>query len=232
MKKFFYLAMALCMGFAMTSCDDEDESDVATLTFEGSYWTALIDDPQYNGPLIYSADEYKWEDNKTKLSSECVKADWTMWDMGYGWNNGIAISNYIDADESHADYLHQLSVPKSNGSSNFAIVWDNNSALTFADGAARVIKAIQFTNTTYTLGYLKNKLAEGYKFSVKATGMVGDSETGSVEIVLAENTTAVESWEKADLSSLGAVTSVVFTFATDDSYAPKYFAFDNVVVEK
>ena len=230
MKKYFYLVVALCMGFAMTSCDeDEEEIKTATLDFEGSYWTALIDNPQYNGPLIYSADEYKWEDSKTNLSSECSKADWTQWGYGYGWGNGIAISNYVDAE--NVGYQYQLSVPKSNGSKNFAIVWDNNSTLTFADGKARVIEKMQVINTTYALGTITQSLGDGFKFVVKATGMVGDQEKGSVEIVLAEDNSAVDSWKKVNLSSLGAVTSVVFTFESTVSSTPKYFAFDNVVVE-
>ena len=232
MKKFLYLAMALCVGFAMTSCDDDDDVKTAILSFEGDEWTALIDNAQYGGTLIYSADEYKWTDSKTGLSSECTKDDWTMWGYGYGWKNGIAISNYIDSDiENHADYHYQLSVPKSNGSKNFAVVWDNESKLTFADGKARVIKSMQVMNTTYAMGYLKNNMAEGYKFVVKATGMMKETETGSIDIVLAENTTAIENWKRIDLSKLGAVTSVAFTFESTESGTPKYFAFDDVVVE-
>lgn len=234
MKKYFYLAVALCMGFAMTSCSDDDEPEVkhyAVLSFEGEQWNRLVDDAQYGGTLIYSPDEYKWTDELTQLSSECVKADWTMWGMGYGWNNGIAVSNYIDADiENHAAYTYQMSVPKDNGSKNFAVVWDNNSTLTFADGKARVINSMQVMNTTYALGNIKKALGEGFKFVAKATGMVGGQETGSVEIVLAEGTTAVEDWTLVNLSSLGAVTSVVFTFEGTDKDTPKYFAFDNVNV--
>ena len=233
MKKYFYLAVALCMGFAMTSCDDDDDVPpvvkTATLDFEGDKWTKLIDNPQYGGPLIYSADEYKWEDSNTKLSSECIKADWTQWDMGYGWNNGIAISNYVDAE--HATYMYQLSVPKTNGSKNFAVVWDSNSALTFTDGKAHVIKSMQIMNTTYGLGSIKTSLGEGFKFAVKVVGMVGEVEKGNLEIVLAEGNTAVEDWTTVDLSSLGAVTSVVFNFESTDENTAKYFAFDNVVVE-
>ncbi len=320
MRKFFYLAFVLCMGLAVTSCNDDEEERVdlvvqtewqmsadqltATegvefvlapqysgadkktvwewqlndetigeepvlrytfaeegtyvvyltainksgsgvgysytitvkpahmLDFEGDYWSNLIDNAQYGGLLIYSPDEYKWKDESTTLSSECVKDDWTMWDMGWGWKNGIAISNYIDADvENHASYLYQLSVPKSNDSSNFAIVWDDGSAMTFADGEAHVIKRMQVMNTTYALGTIKKELGENYKFAVKVTGKNGDTETGSLEIVLAEGETAVEDWQDVDLSSLGEVTGIEFTFVATEASTPKYFAFDNVVVK-
>ena len=37
-----------------------------TLTFEGEYWDALVDNPQYGGPLLYgdmvSGVDYSWVD--------------------------------------------------------------------------------------------------------------------------------------------------------------------------
>ena len=54
MKKIYFMAMLLCAGFAFTSCDEDDElepnaveDNTLTLTFEGSYFDALIDSPQY-----------------------------------------------------------------------------------------------------------------------------------------------------------------------------------------
>ena len=46
-----------------------------TLTFEGSKWDALIDSPQYGGPLLYgdmvSGVDYSWVDEgNTFLASE------------------------------------------------------------------------------------------------------------------------------------------------------------------
>ena len=242
MKKYFLAFAVLAMGtVCFTSCGDDDDvvnEQTKVLTFEGDKFTALIDNPQYGGALLYSADEYKWTDtDNTELSGECVKADWTQWDMGYGWSNGLAISNYLDADATHGTSTYQLSVPKSNGSNNFAVVYGNNSILTFADGQAHVIKKMQVMNTTYALysswAGIKGDLADGYKFAVTVTADNGASK----EIVLAENTTAIEDWTSVDLSSLGAVKSVTFTFSGTNSgdyglNTPAYVAIDNIVVVK
>lgn len=241
MKKYLLMAAALFMGAAMfTSCsddDDEPKEKVAVVNFEGEYFDQLIDDPQYGGALIYSADEYTWTDAKTTLSSSCEKEDWTQWGMGYGWHNGIAISNYVDADET-AGYQKQLSVPVGNGSNNFAVVWDNESAIAFADGSAHVLKSMDVCLTTYTYNNVKKNLGEGYEFKAVATGTKADGTTSTLDIILAHGDKAVTNWTKVDLSALGAVTSVSFTFDGSDKSGyqgglatPKYFAIDNIVVK-
>lgn len=226
MKRFYTLSMALCAFVSVFAQN--------VVTFEGDYFNALIDNPQYGGALIYSGDEYKWTDAETSLSSMCDKADWSQWGMGFGWNNGCAISNYVDATAT--SYQGQLSVPASNGSSNFVIVWDDNSYLEFADGKARIIKSIDVINTSYALSNINKNCGDGYFFKAVATGYNGEEETGKVDIMLAEGENVVDAWTRVDLSALGAVTKVVFTFDGSDrsSYGvstPKYFALDNVALE-
>lgn len=244
MKKFIFMAAALVMGSAMfTSCSKEDEvkENLVQVTFEGDYFTKLIDTPQFKGALLYSANEYKWTDAATSLSSSCRKDDWSVWGEKYagqfGWGNGIAISNYVDADET-ASSNKQLSVPASNGSSNFAIVWDDDSQLAFADNTAHVIKTMQVSPTTYCLNNVKKAAGEGYEFKVIATGTKADGTTSTLDIVLAKGSDVKTSWFTVDMSTLGAVKSVSFKFdGTDKSQygglsTPKYFALDNVVVVK
>ena len=244
MKKFLLAFAVLAMGtVTFTSCgdDDEDAPRTAVLTFEGDQFSALIDYPQYGGALLYSGSDYNWTDaDNTEISGTAVKADWGS--FGWGITNAVAISNYIDDDFANdADYMHQLSVPKSNGSANFAIVWGDGATLSFADGNAHVIKSMQVINTTYALGdaeakqwgSIKAGLGDGYKFAVTVTADNGSTK----EIVLAEGNTAIEDWTNVDLSSLGAVKTLTFTFDGTDSgewglNTPKYVAIDNVVVEK
>lgn len=237
MKKYFLMAATLIMGAAMfTSCskDDEPKETTCTVTFEGEYFTKLIDNPQYGGPLIYSPGMYTWQDATSMLASYCEKADWTEYGMGYGWDKGIAISNYID-NSTTVSYDKQLSVPESNGSSNFAVVWENGSQLSFADGKARVIKSMDVCLTTYTLRNIQKNCGEGYEFKVIAEATLADGTTKSLDIVMAKDKAFCEKWMTASLESLGAVKSLTFTFdGTDKSTyglsTPKYFAFDNVVV--
>lgn len=243
MKKYFSFVVALVLGVAMvSSCSDDENGGLAVVNFEGEYFADLIDDPQYNGPKIYSTDEYKWQDKATTLSSECIAEDWSIWGPQYagmfGWANGIAISNYVDNDPE-ASYLKQLSVPVSNGSQQFAVVWDNGSALTFADGKDHIVSGMQIINTTYALNNIKKNYGDGYEFYVTATGKKADgTETGKVKITLAKDSEAIEDWTLVALSTLGAVNSISFVFDGTDKNSrgglntPKYFAFDNVVIVK
>ncbi|MBQ0022239.1 MAG: DUF4465 domain-containing protein [Prevotellaceae bacterium] len=222
------------MNYIINGASDK----TATLDFEGDYFTKLIDNPQYNGPLIYSADEYKWVDDATQLSSFCESEDWSKWGEAYagmfGWSFGIAISNYID-DSEKASYDKQLSVPVSNGSKNFAVVWDNGSSLSFADGSAHIIKSMDVCLTTYTLRNVQSNCGEGYEYKTIANATLADGSTKAIDIVLASGRTAVDNWKTVSLEELGAVKSISFTFdGTDKSNygvsTPKYFALDNVVV--
>ena len=241
MKKYLLAFAVLLMGTAtFTSCGDDDDAtpQTAVLTFEGDKFSALIDNPQYNGPLLYKSDSYQWADDNTGLSCNfTLNGSW-----GQGWfYGGIAISNYVDADQTHNSYEYQLAVPKSNGSKNFAVVQAGSAAneaiLTFNDGKSHVIKGMQVCNTTYALyaswGGIKAGLGNGYKFAVTVTADNGASK----EIVLAENNTAIEDWTNVDLTSLGAVKKLTFTFSGTDSgtyglNTPAYVAIDNILIEK
>ena len=243
MKKYYYLIVAALMMGTMTfvSCnDDDDKEQLAVLDFEDDGFTALIDNPQYGGPLLYQADSYEWEDdgNSNLSCSFSLNGSW-----GKGWYyGGIAISNYIDADETHNSFNYQLSVPKSNGSKKFAIVQagsvENQTILKFTDAKAHVIKSMQVMNTTYALyaGWagIKGDLADGYEFVLTVTADNGAKK----DIYLAKDKTAIEDWTRVDLSSLGAVKTLKFSFSgtnSDPQYGlntPAYVAIDNIVVVK
>lgn len=189
MKKQFVMAFAaIACGLAFTACSNEDNTGDApyphykVLTFEdkdwgGSTnfvgqksWSSLIDSPQYGGDLLYPADFddekdqlYYWYDQgNTGLYSELLN--------GYGdgayWGGGIAISNYVDADLTHGTYLNQLSVPVSNGSSNFAVAFCNSNptisyynpqiSIKFKNGREYLIKSMKVAPTIYQLNIAKN----------------------------------------------------------------------------
>ncbi len=235
MKKFFYLAVALCMGFAVTSCED-DETPTVALDFEGATWTALIDNPQYNGTLLYGEGSmnYAWADMLTGLQGGLTRA----WGGTYGYSEGgVAISNYIDADiTNHATYEYQLAVPVSNGSSNFAVVYCD-ATIKFPEGVSRVINSMDVCPTTYLLGTEVN--GDGYAASLAESGnmtLTITANTGAtMDVDFARDGNILKTWKTIDLSGLGKVNSLSFTMDGSDKsdYGvkhPKYFAFDNVVV--
>lgn len=240
MKKYLFYVVALVIGATMfTSCSDDDSETITyyTVNFEETYFSDLIDNPQYGGALIYSADEYKWEDKETTLSSTCEKADWTQWGMGYGWDHGIAISNYVDPEAN--SYDKQLSVPVkgTKTGNNFAIVWDNNSELVFADGEAHTIMAMDVCNTSYALANIKKNLAQGYEFKVICTVYKADGTTVEDSFFLAKDDKAIEEWATLSLAQFGPIKKIVFSFdGTDKTQygvaTPKYFAIDNIIIRK
>ena len=162
----------------------------------------------------------------------------------YGFaEGGIAISNYIDENISEArSYTDQLAVPVSNGSKNFAIVYCD-AALYFADNQAHVVKSMDVIGTTYLLGVIKNgdgyakaMVDKGDYVNVVVTGYNGNAVTGTKIISLAKDGGFVTNWMTVDMSDLGKVDVLAFTMESNDvsAYgmkAPKYFAFDNVVIK-
>lgn len=253
MKKIGFYACLLSVGMAFTACESDDsdfnpgteQEQVQVVTFEGSYFDALIDAPQYGGPQLYGSDAkyYNWCDEETQLCGYMSNT----WGGSYGFaEGGSAISNYIDANINEPrDYNVQLAVPFSNGSKNFVVVFDNSS-LKFADKKARVIQSMDVIGTTYALAVCKNGDGNDYAkaltgngdfYNVIVTGFKAGEKTGDVTISIAKDGGFLTDWFKADMTPLGAVDSLAFSMDGSDKSdwgikTPKYFAFDNVVIKK
>lgn len=227
--------------------------NLQTVTFEGDYWNALIDDKQYEGSLLYgeNATSYAWTDETTKLSGGLTLA----WGGLYGFaEGGTAISNYIDSNiQEHNDYIYQLAVPESNGSKNFAVVYCD-AYIHFPEGEKHIIKSMDISPTTYQLGITKfgkdNAAAltnEGSYLTIVVSAyemkknqddkLVPVAVGTPLNIDLARDGNIVETWKKIDFSSLGEVYGLKFTMIGSDAtewggiHTPTYFAFDNVVVK-
>lgn len=261
MKKFYFVAMLLCAGFAFTSCGNDDEDPIvppnpapqkpvakpSVVDFEGESWNALIDSKQYKGELLYSeTTQYKWSDAQTGLSG-CVlgaKDYYNPDKVTYMfWNGGTAISNYVKADiENGCKSDYQLSVPVSNGSKNFVVGycgWADPTTISLSEGDNRTFKSIDVCTTTWLLGALKgfdgyaSELPEsGYHTLVMTGYKAGSTEAaGQVKVDFARNGKILDSWKTVDLSTLGEINSIAFTIETSDGKQPTYFAFDNVVID-
>ena len=216
-----------------------------------SSWSDLVDDAQYNGPLLYNQQGgiYSWADSDNTALAHSFATPY--------WAGGHAISNYVIADYATLPsgyfgwYELQLATPMggAGGSKNFAV--HNSSqmgseipALEFADGVARVIDHMYVTNTCYMLNALicgdsfSAPASENSLLKIVATGFdTNGAIKGSVELVVCKGKKAVDEWVKFELHSLGAVAKVEFSFAASDDLineygirVPTYFAYDNVAV--
>lgn len=178
----------------------------------------------------------------------------------YAWN-GFAVSNEthtFDDVVPGLEFMQQYSVHAGSAQSgdNFGVGYMAGTALpTMILDSERIVDGLYMTNTTYTA----YDMTYGSGFSKKFGGVSGDDEdwlkvtiegfdangdsTATVDFYLADFRFAdngldyiVDTWEYLDLTSLGAVKSVVFSLDSTDAgdygiNTPTYFAMDTVIPE-
>ena len=106
--------MILALGAMVASCTPDnngnegagDGKNRIVLDFEGDYWTSLIDNPQYNGELLYKQEGYSWYDEATDLYSTVNE----LWYTAAYWNGGLAASNYYTTDYEKGLQLYSSGV--------------------------------------------------------------------------------------------------------------------------
>ena len=247
MRHLFKISLAAAAAVTLAaSCDKEPEYTLKTLSFEGSKWDALVDSPQYGGPLLYgdmvSGVDYNWYDQgNTELASELCKSN----GAAIYWNGGHAVSNYT-GQPATTDYTLQLAISLESGhdgSKNFCVhngfkseFSKNVGYFYFKDGTGRTIESMYVTNTSYYLGTVEALAKDTDWTKVTATGYNAEGTvTGTSEFYLTENGKSINEWTLWDLTSLGSPVKVEFdiTSSIQNEYgmaAPGYFAYDDVTV--
>ena len=185
---FKFLAVAASAAMLFVACEKGPKT--ATIDFEGAYWDALIDNPQYGGTLIYGTDfnsetwiwtgaeGYTWTDANTTLGFDGFPDSYGSRCFSSG---GEVISNYVVADYTDASSDRQLEIPVAPKSGkNFVVHYGNSDPtaktavamtkgfsvaptfprLRFADNSAHVIKSIDICPTNYVLNSCIN--GDGY----------------------------------------------------------------------
>lgn len=167
-------------------------------------------------------------------------------DYDYPYWYGFSVSNVVDTTDP--DFTNQYAAYPGGGyqSQNYGVAYGDGAEFTLP--AASRVAGFRIANTTYA--YLSMTVADPYGFStplsapggffrVTAAGFLGGSATGSAEFFLADLRTVsspgvVASWAWFDLSGLGLVDRVAFSFAGSDTgpyglNTPAYFAMDALV---
>ena len=225
MRQILKISLAAAAAVILaSSCEKGPEYTLKTLSFEGSSWDALVDDPQYGGELLYgdmvTGTDYSWYDQgNTELASElCESNGSTIY-----WNGGHAV------------------IPLSGGhsGSNFCVhngFNKNVGYFYFKDGIGRTIESMYVTNTSYYLGTVEALAGADDWTKVTATGYdAAGTVTGTSEFYLTENGQSINGWTLWDLTGLGSPVKVEFdiTSSIQNEYgmaAPGYFAYDDVTV--
>uniref|UniRef100_UPI003FF04E2C DUF4465 domain-containing protein n=1 Tax=Prevotella sp. TaxID=59823 RepID=UPI003FF04E2C len=212
------------------------EAPCYTIDFEGSKWSALIDTPEYGGPLLYGADGggfytdegvYEWTDEATSLHSKLNNA-YGSWAY---WSGGAAVSNY-HCDIANGSSNTQLSLPTetpAHSGDNFIVTYgysdgsqfatDSRPVFDFQDGVARQVKGLWITNNSYFL----HSLTQGDGFNQSATDdtfidvtfegfdAAGISQ-GMVKYRIQDGKKALTDWAYVDLSSLGKINTLKINY--------------------
>ncbi len=250
MKKYFYPLAVACAAVLFTACsnDDDNKNDenlptYDVVTFDGTSWDALIDNPQYGGKLLYGESGYgfntdngvyEWTDATTSLHSKINYLKNQYVDCWSYTNGGAAVSNYTNDVSESTGYTLQLSIPtglKAHSGNNFLMLFgyngaysDTRSILDFKDGKARKVLGLYYTASAYFNSVMKY----GNSYCDKATSTTSievvfegfDSagkSTGTVSYPLQSGTTSMTDWAYADLSKLGTISSLKVDYKyTDD----------------
>ena len=165
----------------------------------------------------------------------------------YPYWYGFAASKVVNT--SDPDFTNQYaSYPGGgdDGSANYIVAYGDGATLVLP--AAGSVAGFRIANTTYAYLTMANgdpygftsplAAPDGY-FRVTATGFLGGNATGSADFYLTDfrngaSTGVLASWVWFDLSGLGTVDTVSFSFTGSDVglyglNTPAYFAMDNLV---
>ncbi len=251
-KHLLFAASALMAMTVFTSCSQEDNAGSPTfevVTFENQklndqgFWCGTAEgtgysyDDGYGGTTTTYACAYS--ENGVKFNTNYSVSSW-----GYDYWSGYAISSRTEttfADATMTPDQYNNITGKAYSGEKFCVVQTYGETIDIEGGA--LVKGFYFTNSAYTVEVIKNGNAYAHKFDDKdwltctVTGTAADKSTKSVDIKLAENGSYVNDWQWADLSSLGKVVQLSFSFTGSDSGAygvntPAYICIDDMAIEK
>lgn len=261
MKRIFWI---LALGAMVAACSPNDDRGGSlddgkkriVLDFEGEYWDSLIDNPQYNGELLYKQEGYSWHDEATDLYSIVNE----LWYTAAYWNGGLAVSNYYTTDYTTAtSFMEQLTVFAEGAHSGkncivhngykCDMMGDARSVLQFKESEGYIESVwVAHSAYSYSSAMQGNDMAEPLTAEqsiwIEAKGYTLDAEGNEVEgesvvLYLYENGKAsFEGWKEWDLSPLGKVKRVKFDVqwngegGADKFMHPAYFALDDITVVK
>lgn len=239
-KSQLFLAVSLSV-LIFTSCKDETVIKIPDTVTP----TTLVD---FEGVTLNSNGYW----NGSDLTGEFVSvnstfknsytAAWASW-------SGFACSS--NNDTLTAGYGNQYSVIAGLGalkSKQFAVAYDSAAFVCPANSYGYFnIKSLYITNSTYAYlgisngkygtGGMGRKFVSGDWFKVTITGYKANVKTSSVDVYLADfrdgKSIILKSWQKVDVSALGQVDLITFTFDSTDKSGgwlntPAYACIDDI----
>jgi len=237
MKKLAVILVILSIT-VFTSANAADISDLENLSLQPeSYWNGSKLEGSYSATDVFTTDGASFNNYYD------YNADWGL----SSWS-GFAYSNKTDtvAEQFSGEY-NAIAGGGQNASDNYAVGYCNaygagQPAIMFE--TPQTMTGAYFTNTNWAYYSMLNgdqfakKFEAGDWFKLTITGKdEAGTETGSVEFLLADGTTIVNTWTFVDLSTLSpqgtTVKTLEFALTSSDSGAwgmntPAYFAMDTL----
>ena len=223
-NKFFLLAAIACGAAFMTSCSTNDNpvgtssESVKVVSFENQvlnesgFWCGDTSGVEFDnwGSTGYAC---SYTEQDVTLPVNYTPA-WTSW-------SGFAISNRKESTYNGltliTDQFNNIT-GKAYAGNNFCVVYTFGEAITFSKPSE--VLGFYYTNDAWTVDAILNgdgmtpgKFEAEDWLTCTVTGTKEDNSTASVDISLAKNGKYVQFWQWADLSSLGKVTSLSFSFS-------------------
>ena len=258
-NKFFGLAALVC-GFtaSLTSCDKADNAvpaeNTVTIFFENQqlnadgFWIGNAEGNSYSYEDDWGGKTTTFTDNAYEEGGVKFPVTYNLYETAYGTSDywsGIAISSRtetsFDALTLTPDQYNNVTGAAHSGS-NFAVITTYGEKIDLGEGVT--VKSLFYTNSAYTVSSILNgdsyagaKFNESDWFKCTLTATKIDGTTADVDIDLAKDGTYVNDWQLLDLSSLGKITSLAFTFTGSRSndwgvLTPAYICLDDITVEK
>ncbi len=210
-----------------------------TIDFES---LTVPDEGFYDGSSDHSGTINSTETFTYELADANFYVTYTQGD-GYGFWNAFAYSNQMDKVTqgwtNYSSYADHTNGGGANGSSNYIFSYGGDSIM-FDETVS--IQNAMFTNSTYAYLYMTDGSGYTYTtddyFILKITGILNDNtETGTIDFYLADftngNSYIIDDWTTVDLSSLGNVDGLKFSFASSDVgtwgiNTPLYYCLDDI----
>lgn len=190
------------------------------------------------------------DENGLSTDTAFVSAGFTFYgDPSQFWMGGVVCSSQNDTVTP--GYLNQFSCIEGVGaltSTKFAVLYEPGYIKSVANKNGDFnIKSIMVNNTTYAYKDIKDgslfgkKFESGDWFKLTISGFYSKTETAKVDVYLADfrdgKSVIMNKWQKVDVSSLGKVDSVSFSFSSTDNgtwgmNTPAYVCIDNVEYEQ
>ena len=186
---------------------------------------------------IGSSETFTYEEDDANFYVTYTQGD------GWGYWNAFAYSNQMDKTTqgftNYSSYANHTSGGGADGSSNYIFSYGGDSIM--FDNTVDIQNA-KITNSTYAYLYMTDGSGYTYTtddyFILTITGILNDNTvTGAVDFYLADftngNSYIIDDWTNVDLSSLGNVDGLKFTFSSSDVgpygiNTPLYYCLDNL----